>query len=174
MRQPCIIGPEWVRYHSGMDVPHGVWHCLESDVVANQQDPPRFPAVLLIGQTQSVALVALLDVVVVSCPMEELYHHVQQCHTTAASQGVPNMTDGVSPWITKWFSCLPRSLPLSRRRAATDFSSSHAPGKELDDKKGRDERPHLASPEPPYKSDPMDISNVRSGERNRNGRRETR
>ena len=52
-------------------VPQDVWHCLESDVVANQQDPPRFPAVLLIGQTQSVAPLALLDVVVASCPMED-------------------------------------------------------------------------------------------------------
>ena len=54
-----------------MEVPQDVWHCLESDVVANQQDPPRFPAVLLIGQTQSIVPLALLDVVVASCPMED-------------------------------------------------------------------------------------------------------
>ena len=54
-----------------MEVPQDVWHCLESDVVANRQDPPRFPAVLLIGQTLSVAPLALLDVVVASCPMED-------------------------------------------------------------------------------------------------------
>ena len=54
-----------------MQVPQDVWHCWESDVVANQQDPPRFPAVLLIGQTQSDAPLALLDVVVASSPMED-------------------------------------------------------------------------------------------------------
>lgn len=47
-----------------------MWHCLESDVVANQQEPPRFPAVLLIGQTPFVSARTLLDVVVACCPME--------------------------------------------------------------------------------------------------------
>ena len=46
------------------------WHCLESDVVANPQDHPRFQAVF-VGQTPSVSALALLDVVVASCPMED-------------------------------------------------------------------------------------------------------
>ena len=68
---PCVN--EIVGYYSGMQVPQDVWHCLESDAVANQQDPPRFPAVLLIGQTQSVVPLALLDVVVASCPMADFF-----------------------------------------------------------------------------------------------------
>ena len=47
-----------------------VWHCLESDVVANPQDHPRFQEVF-VGQTPSVSALALLDVVVASCPMED-------------------------------------------------------------------------------------------------------
>jgi len=43
---------------------------LESDVVANPQDHPRFQAVF-VGQTPSVSALALLDVVVASCPMED-------------------------------------------------------------------------------------------------------
>ena len=58
-----------VTLRLGSDVLY-VWHCLESDVVANPQDHPRFQAVF-VGQTPSVSALALLDVVVVSCPMED-------------------------------------------------------------------------------------------------------
>jgi len=51
----------FVTLRLGSDVV-AVWHCLESDVVANPQDHPRFQAVF-VGQTPSVAALALLDVV---------------------------------------------------------------------------------------------------------------
>ena len=47
-----------------------VWHCLESDVVTNPQDHPRFQAVF-VGRTPSVTALALRDVVVAFCPMED-------------------------------------------------------------------------------------------------------
>ena len=45
-----------------------VWHCLESDVVTNPQDHPRFQAVF-VGRTSSVTALALRDVVVAVCEM---------------------------------------------------------------------------------------------------------
>ena len=47
-----------------------MWHCLDSDVVTNQQDHPRFQAVS-VGRTPSVTALALRDVVVAFCPMED-------------------------------------------------------------------------------------------------------
>ena len=68
-----------------MEVPQDVWHCLESDAVANQQDPPRFPAVL--NRTNTVcAPFPLLDVVVGILPDGPTFQTSEQCHTTAASQ----------------------------------------------------------------------------------------
>ena len=62
-----------------------VWHCLESDVVTNRQDPLRFPAVLLIGQTLSVPPLALLDVVVAFCRMEDF------CTTSSSATQPPHL-----------------------------------------------------------------------------------
>ena len=47
-----------------------VWHCLESDVVTNPQDHPRFQAVF-VGRTPSVTALALRDVVVAFSAMED-------------------------------------------------------------------------------------------------------
>ena len=47
-----------------------MWHCLESDVVTNPQDHPQFQAVF-VGRTPSVTALALRDVVVAFCPMED-------------------------------------------------------------------------------------------------------
>ena len=47
-----------------------VWHCLESDVVTNPQDHPRFQAVF-VGRTPSVTALALRDVVVAFFAMED-------------------------------------------------------------------------------------------------------
>ena len=49
-----------------------VWHCLESDVVTNPEDHPRFQAVF-VGRTASVTALALRDVVVAFCPMEDFF-----------------------------------------------------------------------------------------------------